>query len=411
VATETQNPRSFLITDDDPIIVSLLEQLLVQRGARHVYIANDGLMALDILKDTSKQVDVMTLDLNMPNMDGVTFLSKAASIGYKGAIYLVSGESRSIINSARQLARLLGLNCIGTFSKPIDFDKVVDKITSKHAAYTGIVAALNIDQRELEYGLAHNQLTAFYQPKINTHSGNIVGAEALARMVRTDGTIIPAGEMVKIAEETGLIRDLTHQIAQCAVFDYRELEEQFDEGFTVSFNVSSDLLTDVLFCEQISALVKDAQLDPSSFILELTETKIPSDVGVALEGLTRLRLQGFGLAIDDFGTGFSNMEALRLFPFTELKVDQQFMLNARHDTFAWACVETSVKLARQLGLNIVAEGIESEFELALAKAHAIDELQGYLFAKPMPKDQFIAYAKNHSGIEIEQSIKTSGVLV
>jgi len=386
VSSSAPHPRNFLIVDDDPIIISLLEQMLLMRGAKNVYTAPDGGKAIAILSDSSKPVDVMTLDLNMPNMDGVSFLSRAADIGYKGGIFLISGESTAIVNSARQLARMLGLNCLGTFGKPIDFDDVVDSV---------ILAMAENKSRP--------QMTS-----LTLDEGHVAGAEALARMFRDDGSIMHAGEMIKIAEDNGMIKEVTWQMAKSIVTDYHKMRQFLASDFKLSFNISTDLLADAVFSERITYLVRNSGLDPAAFVLEVTESKIPSDVSVALQGLARLRMQGFGLSIDDFGTGFSNMETLRLFPFTELKVDQQFMLNARDDAFAWACVDSSVRLAKQLNLNIVAEGIETEFEHSLAKAHAIDEMQGYLFARPMPLDQFIEFVKLNQKDTAKQKLVRAG---
>ena len=211
------------------------------------------------------------------------------------------------------------------------------------------------------------------------------------------------GEMIRVAEEEGLIRELTWQMAKRVIWEYDSIKEVIPNDFKVSFNISTDLLTNTKFCEQFTNYVRQSGAKASNIVLEITESKIPDDVSVALEGLTRLRLMGFGLAIDDFGTGYSNMESLRLFPFTELKIDQQFVVNARHDTFAWACVEASVKLAKQLKLRTVAEGIESEFESTLARAHEIDEQQGYLFSKPMPRAEFIEYARDRYSLAVEEA--------
>lgn len=395
------NARYFLIIDDDPIIGSLLEQMLMQRGAKKVYLASDGAMALGILTDTSKPVDVLSLDLNMPNMDGVTFLSRAADLGFAGGLFLVSGETTDIIQSATQLARLLGLDCRGSFSKPIDFETVVEHMMNDGTNNNTVAELPNISVSDVEDGLSNNRLQAYYQPKISTKTGQILGAEALARIVRDDGSTLHVGEMIRVAEEEGLIRELTWQMAKRVIWEYDSIKEVIPNDFNVSFNISTDLLTNTKFCEQFTNYVRQSGAKPANIVLEITESKIPADVSVALEGLTRLRLMGFGLAIDDFGTGYSNMESLRIFPFTELKIDQQFVVNARHDPFAWACVEASVKLAKQLKLRTVAEGIETEFESTLARAHEIDEQQGYLFAKPMPRAEFIEFASQRYSPELE----------
>jgi len=126
----------------------------------------------------------------------------------------------------------------------------------------------------------------------------------------------------------------------------------------------------------------------SQVTLEVTETRLVEYGPRALEVLSRLRIKGFGLSVDDFGTGYSNIDRLRMFPFTELKIDQSFIRNALTDAFARACVETSVRLAKELGLKIVAEGVETREMWDFLAGLGIDEAQGFLMARPMPPAEF-----------------------
>ena len=134
--------------------------------------------------------------------------------------------------------------------------------------------------------------------------------------------------------------------------------------------------------------VESAGIPASQVTLELTETRLVEYESDALDVLSRMRLKGFGLSVDDFGTGYSNIDRLKMFPFTELKIDQSFTRNALTDAFSRACVETSVRLAKELGLKVVAEGVESQDMWDFLAELGVDEAQGFLMARPMPPAEF-----------------------
>jgi EAL domain-containing protein (putative c-di-GMP-specific phosphodiesterase class I) len=158
-----------------------------------------------------------------------------------------------------------------------------------------------------------------------------------------------------------------------------------------SINISPVSLKRLDFPDVLKEAVESAGVPATRVTLEITETSLLEYEADALDVLARMRLKGFGLSVDDFGTGYSNIDRLRMFPFTELKIDQSFTQNALKDAFARACVETSVRLAKELGLKVVAEGVETSDMWDLLADLGVDEAQGYLMARPMPVGDFAKF--------------------
>ena len=396
---EAPNPvNTVMVVDDDPIFRMLMEQVLLQKGAKRVIMASDGDEAHQILRRLTNEIDAITLDLSMPNQDGVGFLRLASELSWGGRLVLVSGEHASVRHSAGKLAAMMKIDCAGVLAKPADYQKVAELVLSGTSSRKLQRLGPGIDVEEINSALRNSRLFAYYQPRIDLATGRVAGAEALARMRNREGHLLDAGKMINLAEENGRITDITWRMIELVAEDTPEIIGTFDEAFKISFNISGSIISNNQFPGQFCDIIRLAGLKPENFILELTETRLPQDTSQSLEALTRLRMQGFGLAIDDFGTGYSNIEQLRLFPFSELKIDKSFMSAAASDRFAFACVEASVSLARQLDLTIVAEGIETTDELELARRFGIDEAQGYLFSRPLPFSNFREFLKVHGTV-------------
>lgn len=388
-----RKPDTVMIVDDDPVFAAVLGQVFSAHGALEIIHAADGDQAEAVLAARGHEISAMTLDLSMPNQDGVTFLRHASEAGFRGRLVLISGEHESVLASARRLAGLFGLNCVAALAKPVDYLAVAGLVMADNPSSAPAKAHAPAPD-EIPQVISGGGLRAFYQPKVRLADGMLAGAEALARIEDADGRQYDIERTVALAESHGRIDELTWRMTECVLRDAAALQA-VHPGLRLSYNIPVTILDDRRFPDKLAAMVREARLDPHMIVLELTESRIPSDLTYSLEALTRLRMLGFQLAIDDFGTGASNIERLRYYPFTELKIDKGFMLSAATDGFSRACVETSVKLARELGMRVVAEGVETARELEIARRFGADEGQGYLFGRPMPMEQFAAVARRH----------------
>jgi EAL domain-containing protein (putative c-di-GMP-specific phosphodiesterase class I) len=192
-----------------------------------------------------------------------------------------------------------------------------------------------------------------------------------------------------------LIDALTEQVIQVTLRQGASLRT-VGAGIKLAINVSVDTLSRLELPDLLSQEATANDIPPADIIVEVTESKLMGELGLSLAALTRLRLKGFQLSIDDFGTGFSSMEQLKRAPFTELKIDRQFVHGAAHDLRTRAIFEASVGLGKQLGMTIVAEGVEDEPDWEMAVALGCDQAQGYFIAKPLPLDELMQWLQNRA---------------
>ncbi|HSG21842.1 MAG TPA: EAL domain-containing protein, partial [Azonexus sp.] len=209
------------------------------------------------------------------------------------------------------------------------------------------------------------------------------GVEALLRWHHpTDGMIAP-DRFIPVAEETGLIVEIGEWVLLNAC---REMKHWIDKGLKpirIAVNVSARQLRRRDFCETVAGVLAETELPPELLELELTESSVMENPEEAIEILQRLGRMGVSLAIDDFGTGYSSLAYLKLFPIDHLKIDRSFVADIETDLNDRAIAFGTIALAHSLGLNVIAEGVETEDQLELLRSNNCDEVQGYLFSKPL----------------------------
>lgn len=234
-------------------------------------------------------------------------------------------------------------------------------------------------EQALREGLAHRQFELHFQPKVDARSLQALGVEALMRWEHPVLGSISPGEFIPAAERCGLIHELGALALQQACMAAAEMP-----GLSVAVNVSPLQLMEPGFVESVHRILMQGGLAPSLLHLEVTESLMLEDAPAALKRLHALRELGVQVALDDFGTGFSSLAYLRAFPFHTLKIDRSFVRSITEHADARAIVDTIVQMAGVLGMRTVAEGVETERELAVIRAIRCDEVQGYLVARPMP---------------------------
>ena len=210
--------------------------------------------------------------------------------------------------------------------------------------------------------------------------------EALARWQHPEYGLVSPGRFIPLAENNGLIDQLTEIIINKSLRD-GHLWEETGLSLNLSMNLSTTSLIEGDLCNSLIAQCQRWSINPELITLEVTESSFVQDVGKSLEVLTRLRMHGFGLSIDDFGTGYSSMQQLALLPFTELKLDRSFVDRCYADPSRLAIIESSIELARKLGLKSVAEGVEDELTWQQLAKLGCDVCQGFFSARPMPRSE------------------------
>lgn len=260
---------------------------------------------------------------------------------------------------------------------------------------------------ELRYAVDHNQLRLYLQPKVDAATGRVIGGEALVRWLHPERGLVPPMRFIPFAEQVGFIRVLTNWMLEEATKMARNLAAA-GMPMKLSVNLSTRDLMDQDLPARIQKLVSQYNINPAMLCLEITESAIMDDPQRAMQTLARLSEMGFLLSIDDFGTGYSSLAYLKKLPVNELKIDQSFVMSMERDLQDAKIVRSTVELAHNLGLSVVAEGVESAKCWKLLKELECDELQGYFIAKPMPSEEFVTWVNNwHAPDTSDESLSTA----
>ncbi len=247
---------------------------------------------------------------------------------------------------------------------------------------------------ELASALDQGHLVAAFQPKITLSDSRVVGFEALARWHHPPHGLVPPDLFIPIAEQNGLIVPLTRRILSDALAACQRWQRHHP-ACNVAVNISPMVLANPALPEEIEALLLEYNLPPSALIAEITETTVIANPLLAAEVLTRLRIKGVGLSMDDFGTGYSSLLTLLRLPFTELKIDRSFVASCETDEEAWKIIRATISLARELGLSVVAEGIETEPVETKLRNAGCQVGQGWRFGRAMSERVLHAWLAEH----------------
>jgi diguanylate cyclase (GGDEF)-like protein len=263
--------------------------------------------------------------------------------------------------------------------------------------------ARRIVEIDLREALASDQFELFYQPIVAMQTGRITSCEALLRWRHPERGIVSPGEFIGIAEEVGLITQIGRVVLDKAC---REAT-RWPESVSVAVNISAIHFRGDAVVEDVAAALERTGLDPSRLVVELTESALMQDDALALSTLTRLRDLGVRIALDDFGTGYSSLSYLQSFPLHKIKIDRSFVSGGRETRKDQTLLVGIARLCKELGLTVVAEGVETVDQLdALARMGAIDEVQGYLLARPQPtaqlRDLIAAFAQRSLTASVER---------
>jgi diguanylate cyclase (GGDEF)-like protein/PAS domain S-box-containing protein len=243
---------------------------------------------------------------------------------------------------------------------------------------------------ELRRALLRRELVLYYQPKAGLASGAVDSVEALVRWNHPDRGLIFPDAFIPLAQETGLIRPLTQYVLEEAIRQCRAWQSEGIE-LSVSVNLSARNLLDVEFPDQVERLLAESGLDPALLELEITETTMLTDGVRTKVALDRLSELGVRISIDDFGTGYSSLSYLRQLPISEIKIDRSFVMNMDSCEDDAVIVRSTIDLGRNLGLRVVAEGVESEAVWTKLRRLGCTSAQGYYLTKPVPADDLRAW--------------------
>src|ERR1700680_2249237 len=297
---------------------------------------------------------------------------------------------------------------IGIALCPRDAENVIDLIRNADAAmyyskqnggntyafYSPEMNAAAVERlmlkSKLRRAVERDELVIRYQPKVDLRNGRIIGAEALLRWRLPGHGDVPPSQFIPLAEETNLILDIGEWVLNRVCLDYRQMQSKGGDPGRISLNLSLKQLRQASFILRCRSVSRRHHVSPPSFELEITETTLMADPQRTVRLLDELYAMGLHLSIDDFGTGYSSLSALQQFPIGTLKIDQSFVRDASDDAGDATIVRTIIEMGRSLGMEVIAEGVESQRQLEFLRRHACPYGQGRVFCEPCHAEDLLA---------------------
>ena len=381
-----------LLVDDSNAILQYVTNVLEKNyNISSVFCANSAPEATQILRQS--KVNLLFLDLNMPQVDGIQLLDEISKLDYNGYVVIMSGVSTRIISSVELLAKKYRLNYIGTLLKPIDesdFEVIISKIgvSRVHEFNTE-----SLKTYEIVRALKNDDIEVFYQPQIDLASRQFYGIEALCRMHHPRlGTISP-DRFIDKAEESELIIHITWTVLKKALSDWKKLK-QMGVDIKLSVNASPIALQQQEFADVVFSLIDQYGMPADRLCIEVTESILADDQIQELMNINRLNMRGVAFALDDFGKENSTVDRLQKLPLTYLKIDKSYFIDHKETIGQLNIINTSVSLAHELHIKTIAEGIEDKETLKLVTQMGCDYGQGYHIGHPMKAKDIIKWTKD-----------------
>lgn len=387
-----------LVLDDDAFTLKLVAHILGSLGYTAVTTCDNGSAALKLVDNPKLAPSLILLDLHMPEMDGVEFVRHLVEHRYTGSLILFSGEDEQMLLATEKLVRAHNIPVLGHLRKPVrpeslaalinpvepeSLPSLIEKWTQSNQGDAQTPERI-YSKEDLHAAISNGELVNYYQPKVSPATGRVVGVETLVRWNHPRYGMVYPLSFIGVAEAHGLIKDLTRVVLNGALNQFK-IWQGTGLSLQLSVNVSLHSLGSLDFADFVSGIVTDAGVSPQMVLLEVPESLLQmDDLRAPLETLTRLRLKGFQLSIDAFGTGYFSQVQLRDLPFNEIKIDRVFVHQASTNKKVRANYDDCLGMARQLGTEVVAVGVEEIGDWELLRSTGCDFAQGYFIAKPMP---------------------------
>lgn len=357
--------------------------------------AETATAGLDLLEGLARTPELTLIDLHYSDMDAADLIQALALLATRTSVVVCSRAEPRLADAACQLAQALGLSVLCALPKPLQSDALRRALALRPPPpwlpEQAPAAPLVFDAADLLRGLRRREFELHYQPKFDVADLRVRGAEALLRWRHPVHGLLAAGRFLPQVRAAALLDPLTLEVLHLALADRRAHELRLP----LSLNLSAELLTNPHLAARLIDTVHTAGVAPGALTFEVTEDAELLDIAAALRVLIKLRLHGFGLSLDDYGAGFASLLRLSCLPCTELKIDRALVHDAWARPHLLPLLRSAIGLAGELGIEAVAEGVETAADFDVLRSLGCHQVQGYHLARPMPAADLARLARDN----------------
>ncbi|WP_083699773.1 EAL domain-containing protein [Shewanella sp. UCD-KL12] len=389
-----------LVIDDSLSSCRILSEYLMQLTVNRVEYCTCGGSAIKILTRYSQDYHLVVVDLHMPNMDGIELLMQLSEMGYKGGIIIASAMENRIIEAASQIVINSNLRLLGSLVKPVSVNQLklcIERLFMMETELSPKPATMTVD--ELQHALNQDKVIPYFQAQMDAESGDIVGFEVLCRIQSGNQLkLLSPDSFIEVAESHDLLNLLTEKLLSKAMVEWSQIcQDESCINTSLSINLNPSQLAQASWPNKLLKYCDENQVDSAKITVEITENQA-LDQQSQYSSISRLRLHKFGVAIDDFGTGYTNLTQLCRLPISELKLDMSFVRGIHLDPLAQAILKSLQNISQNLGISLVAEGVEDLRDLNYLERIDNLRLQGFLICRPKPFTELMRWLKAHKKV-------------